>query len=128
MRKKLIGMCPVCEEKLMITELKCKSCGTKIQGEFTLGKFDNLTQSQQEFALIFIKNAGNIKLIEKELNISYPTVKKNLEEVITALGFDTIKKGSNVKLTREEIYSALRNKEIGFDEAEAYLLEVDEND
>ncbi|MDO9630169.1 MAG: DUF2089 family protein, partial [Acholeplasmataceae bacterium] len=33
------------------------------------------------------KNRGNIKQIEKELNISYPTVKKMLDEVIVGLGY-----------------------------------------
>jgi hypothetical protein len=36
---------------------------------------------------VFIKNRGNIKQIEKELNISYPTVKKMLDEVILGLGY-----------------------------------------
>ena len=61
MKKKLLGTCPVCSEKLIVSELSCKSCGTKIQGEFKLGKFDYLSEELQNFALIFIKNAGNIK-------------------------------------------------------------------
>ena len=83
-----------------------------------------MSVSQQEFALVFIKNGGNIKLIEKELNISYPTVKKNLDELINALGFEKINEIEAVKLTKEDIYRALKNGEITFEEAEEMLKEV----
>ena len=73
---------------------------------------------------MFIKNGGNIKLIEKELNISYPTVKKNLDELINALGFEKINEVEATKLTKEDVYRALKNGEISFEEAEEMLKEV----
>ena len=121
MNKKVLGTCPVCGKQLNVSVLTCKECDTSIHGEFTLSKFDYLTASQQEFALVFLKNGGNIKLIEKELNISYPTVKKNLEDVIKALGFEKINIIEGEKMTKEEIYRALKNGEISFDEAEELL-------
>jgi len=36
---------------------------------------------------IFIKNRGSIKQVEKEMDISYPTVNKYLNEAIHALGY-----------------------------------------
>ena len=121
MNKKVLGTCPDCGKQLNVCVLTCKECDTSIHGEFTLSKFDYLTASQQEFALVFLKNGGNIKLIEKELNISYPTVKKNLEDVIKALGFEKINIIEGEKMTKEEIYKALKNGEITFDEAEELL-------
>ncbi len=122
MKKKILGSCPICSSKLYVSELKCPSCDTTLQGEFTLSKFDYLTPDQQNFALIFLKNAGNIKLVEKDLNISYPTVKKMLEEVISALGLNR----ANVvkKLTREEVLRMLKDGEIDFEEAESILKEL----
>ncbi|MGM9899838.1 MAG: DUF2089 domain-containing protein [Bacilli bacterium] len=128
MQKKIIGICPICGENLKATELTCNKCDTKIHGDFHLSKFDYLTSSQQEFALVFLKNAGNIKLIEKELNISYPTVKKNLEEVIYALGFDKSDALPTSKLSKEEIYAALRKGDITIEEAENLLKERDNNE
>lgn len=127
MNKKVIGNCPVCNNKLVVSELKCRECDTSIHGEFNLSRFDYLTPLQQEFALVFIKNSGNIKLIEKELNISYPTVKKNLDEIINALGFEKINIFESDKMSKEEIYRALKNGEINFEEAEVLLKEI-END
>lgn len=125
MKKKLLGTCPFCEDKLFITELSCKSCGTRISGQFELSKFDYLSNELQQFALVFIKNAGNIKGVERDLNISYPTVKKNLDELIRALGFDTSMVVIKEKMTRTEILSALKNKEITFEQAEKLLKECE---
>jgi hypothetical protein len=61
---------------------------------------------------MFIKNRGNIKEIEKELGISYPTVRRLLDEVIEALGYKDEAKKSQVnqstileKLSKGEISS-----------------------
>ena len=122
MKKKLLGKCPVCEGNIVVSELKCLDCGTKIQGEFPLSKFDYLDEEAQNFALVFIKNAGNIKAIEKELNVSYPTVKKSLDDLITSLGFQSVIEETR---TRENILNLLKEGEISFDEAEELLKEVE---
>lgn len=124
MKNKIIGKCPICSQNLTVTELTCNTCSTKISGNFALSKFDYLTPSQQEFALVFLKNAGNIKMVEKELNISYPTVKKNIDDLISALGFEKINVSAIEKPTKEEVLKALKNGEIGFDEAEKILEEI----
>ncbi|MBE6131272.1 MAG: DUF2089 domain-containing protein [Erysipelotrichaceae bacterium] len=124
MNKNVIGTCPVCGENLTVSVLTCDGCNTSIHGSFNLSKFDYLSTAQQEFAFVFIKNGGNIKLIEKELNISYPTVKKNLDDLINALGFEKINETLVDKPSKEDIYKALKNGEITFDEAEEMLKEV----
>ena len=120
MKKKLLGVCPVCGEKLTVTELGCASCGTKISGDFKLSKFDYLSDDLQNFALIFLKNAGNIKAVESEMNISYPTVKKYLETLIEKLDFDK-KVVGKITPTRDDVLKMLKNGEINFDEAEEML-------
>ena len=89
MKKQIVGNCPVCNDLLYVTELQCESCDTKIQGEFYLSKFSYLAKEHLYFIEVFIKNRGNIKAIEKELGISYPTVKKSLDDVIKSLGYDS---------------------------------------
>ncbi|MGI6510272.1 MAG: DUF2089 domain-containing protein [Erysipelotrichaceae bacterium] len=122
MKKKLLGICPVCDNRLVISELQCNDCKTKIQGEFPLSKFDYLSSEEQDFALVFLKNAGNIKQIEKELNISYPTVRKMLDSVIQNLGFE--KTTISNPLTRTEVLEMLKNNELSFEEAEQILKEI----
>lgn len=79
--------CPVCDELVVIEKVGCPSCNTHIEGHFHVSKFSYLSEQNQYFIEVFIKNRGNIKAIEKELDISYPTVKKMLDEVIVSLGY-----------------------------------------
>ena len=118
MKKNIIGYCPICSSKLTVKTLKCQDCSTEITGEFEMTPFDYLTPEQLQFALVFIKNQGNIKMIEKALNISYPTVKKNIDDLCQALGFAD---SDDFKMPREEIKRKLKNGEITFEEAEKLL-------
>ena len=115
MKRDIIGICPVCEEKLKVTKLECSHCGTGITGEFKLSKFDYLTEEQQYFVEVFIKNRGNIKEIEKEMKISYPTVRRILDNVIEGLGYPAEKSEEGVNKT--EILERLGNGEITSEEA-----------
>ena len=60
-------------------------------------------------------------MIEKQLNISYPTVKKNMDELCKALGFSNVTEAEDVKPTRESVRIKLKNGEITFEEAEKML-------
>lgn len=115
MKKEVLGVCPVCESNLKVNELGCRRCGTSIKGEFDLCKFCYLTKEQKYFVEVFIKNRGNIKEIEKELGISYPTVRRNLDNVIEALGYNP--GASEEVLNKKEILERLSKGEITSDEA-----------
>lgn len=127
MKKQVIPVCPVCKENLMITGVHCHNCDITINGQFTLSKFDYLTSEQLKFVEIFVKNQGNIKAIEKELSISYPTVKRLLSEVIIALGYETVDEFdpspnySTSKLPKNEILKKVADKEITVEEAISLL-------
>ena len=85
--KEAIGRCPVCDDVMHITMLECDSCGTKIESRFDICKFCRLTPEQKSFLETFIKNRGSIKDVERELSISYPTVRAKLNVVLAAMGF-----------------------------------------
>lgn len=107
---------------LVVTEIQSKAKDITIRGQFQLSKFDYLTKEQQYFIEVFIKNQGNIKQIEKELGISYPTVKKNLEEVSLALGYKVEKEKDDDK--RIEIFEKIRNGELTIEDAEVLLKKL----
>ena len=88
MRKEVIGTCPVCQNSLLATRLSCNVCHTEITGEFELSRFSYLNKEELNFIETFIRVYGNIKEMEKELDISYPTVKKMLEQVVSKMGFE----------------------------------------
>lgn len=94
MEYKAPGKCPVCGQKLSITRLGCPKCSTSIEGNFHPCEFCRLPEEDLDFVKIFIKCRGNIKDVEKELGISYPTVRGKLDNVIKSLGFEVITKDS----------------------------------
>lgn len=82
------GRCPVCRDIVEVTRLHCPSCDTTIEGHFSLGGFGRLTQEQLAFAETFIRCEGKINRVEEELDISYPTVRNRLHELIRAMGYE----------------------------------------
>ena len=111
---KVISKCPVCNSKVTITRLKCNSCNTTIENSFELPKIAYLNEEQLYFIEVFIKCRGSIKDVEKELKISYPTVRAKLDEIVASLGYNVIKEKTNDK---KEILDKLEKGEITPDEA-----------
>ena len=85
--RKPISNCPICDGRLEPIKLKCTSCEITMEGRFPISKLGLLPSNQQQFVEAFLVARGNIKEVEKELGISYPTVRKKLDEVIDALGY-----------------------------------------
>lgn len=117
--KKVISRCPVCNNELTVVRLKCDSCDTVIENNFKLTKFDYLSDEELYFTETFIRCRGNIKEVEKELGISYPTVRSKLDAVIKKLGYETITDEHSSR--KEEILKALENGEITAEQAIAQL-------
>ena len=113
--KKVISRCPVCNNELTVARLKCDSCDTVIENNFRLSKFDYLSDEELYFTETFIRCRGNIKEVEKELGISYPTVRSKLDAVIKKLGYEA---GTDYRaVKKEEILKALENGEITVEQA-----------
>lgn len=121
MAKEALGKCPVCGQNTEVTTIYCNDCGTRIEGHFQLCRFCRLTEEQKTFIEAFIKCRGNIKEVEKELGISYPTVKNRLEDAANALGYETPKGRSaledEIYVRRMEILDNLENGKISVEEA-----------
>jgi hypothetical protein len=120
MAYRLISKCPVCNGKLRAVKLKCSRCGTVIENEFELSKFESLGDEQIKFLETFVMCRGNIKDVEKELGISYPTVRAKLDDVISALGYVVVKKPA---IESTEIIDMLEKGEISADQAVSMMKE-----
>ncbi len=114
MKKEVLGNCPICGSNTKVTEISCNVCDTTIRGSFEVSKFDKLNKDQKIFAEVFLKNRGNIKEIEKEMGISYPTVRNKLDDVIGALGYVVEKKN---QVDKKGVLKKLSAGEITKDEA-----------
>jgi len=111
--------CPLCGESVEVTRIKCGGCGSEINGSFKAGGFGLLPVEYQKFIAVFLRHRGNIKAVEKELGISYPTINKMLETINRLLGSVTEEK----PLNRKEILDAIDKGEISVRDA-TYILKT----
>lgn len=127
-RRRMIGRCPVCQAGLEVTRLECPNCRTAIEGRFDPCKFCLLSPEQQQFVEIFLKVRGNIKEVERELGISYPTVRARLDAVLQALGYRVDEAAAAAAearaARRKEILEALARGELSADDALKQLKQV----
>jgi hypothetical protein len=118
-KRKLMGRCPACGSDLAVTRLHCFNCDTGIEGRFEICRFCLLTRDQKEFVETFLRARGNIREVEREMGISYPTVRNRLDQVIRALGYDVGPDPDDVRANerRREVLARLNRGEITPEEA-----------
>jgi hypothetical protein len=134
----VISTCPVCSGELAVTRLRCGSCGTTLEGEFSVGRFARLSRDQTALLESFLRSRGNLRDIERELGISYPTVRARVEALVRALGFgprsddDTTSDDAStpptpVTQTRESILERLARREITAEDAAVAIRALGRN-
>lgn len=84
----VIGKCPVCGDTLTVVRLHCRNCDSALDGQFSLGRFYQLSPQQLGFVETFIRCEGKLTRLQDELGMSYPTARARLTEVIHALGYE----------------------------------------
>jgi hypothetical protein len=148
MARDVISTCPVCEGELLISRLHCRSCGTALEGEFGVGRFGRLSKEQLALLESFLRARGNLKEMERELGISYPTVRGRVDALVRALGladgadddseldledearaneeeaFSATASATDLAAQRREILERLSRHEIAADDAAAALREL----
>jgi hypothetical protein len=139
----VIATCPVCSDELTITRLHCRTCGTGLEGEFGVGRFGRLSRDQLALLESFLRSRGNLKEMERELGISYPTVRGRIDALVRALGLsdgtavdadaddlDTDEPlqpsapPDDAAARRRDILERLARHDIGADEAASALREL----
>ena len=123
--RKLIEHCPACGGELLVTQMNCTSCETIIQGRYKPCNFCNLSPDSLHFLESFVRNRGNVKEMERELGVSYSTVRGKLNEVIQELGFE-IKpvEYEEIVSRRREILDQLDRGEIKATEASEMISQL----
>ena len=92
--RKILEKCPTCDGDMVIRHLACSQCNTEVTGTFRPTIFARLTDENLRFVEIFVKNKGNIKEMERELDVSYWTIRNRLNDVIAEIGFATESPGA----------------------------------
>ena len=84
-------ICPSCQSQLKVMRLKCENCQTEVSGLYDLPALARLSPDDQQFVLQFVKCSGSLKDMAKYLNLSYPTVRNLLDDIIERLKKEEIK-------------------------------------
>ena len=109
-----VSKCPACgHTEFEIQRLACTNCGTAVEGRFSVSRLATLPEEHVAFVETFIRCRGNIKEVERELGISYPTVRSRLDKVIKLLGLGE----DESQMKRHEILAALERNELKPEEA-----------
>ena len=116
MTKKIVSRCPFCNGELHVARLECDGCETRIDTQLPIPPLFKLPEDLQEFVMVFLRCRGNIREVEKQLGISYPTVCKRLDMVNELLG-----QGEAPPVNAREILDKVENGELTAREASQLL-------
>jgi hypothetical protein len=84
--RKILESCPTCGGTMAVSELSCTVCDTVVRSRYTPCPFCRLSPEDLAFMLLFVRSRGNVKDMERELGVSYWTIRGRLNELIAAMG------------------------------------------
>lgn len=119
MEKEVVNYCPVCNEKLTVTNLKCYSCDLKLSGEFSLNKFSYLSKDEQAFLEAFLAAEGSYKAVQEKFGITYMRAKQRMDEILQSLG---LKKQDDWEGAESTLKTAVEN--IPIDTNDHFLVQL----
>ena len=117
---------PVTGGELYVSELTSDESGITIRGRFEVPRYAKLDAEQQRFLETFLRCGGMLNSVERELGMSYPTVRKRLDALLEALGFapareEAPKRDRPSPDRKRKILEELESGEITPEEAKAKL-------
>lgn len=123
------GRDPVGGGSLYISELTSEESGVIIRGRFEVPRYARLDADQAAFLETFLRCRGNLSAVEKEMNLSYPTVRARLDHVLAALDLapfpEVVKKEDKKAMEKKrKVLEQLEKGEISAAEAKAKLKEI----
>ncbi len=86
--RKILEHCPSCDADMLITRMSCPACGTVVLGTWAPCRFCQLSPEQTELLEAFVRSRGNVKEMARELDVSYWTLRKQLDDLVEALGYE----------------------------------------
>jgi len=127
--RKVLEQCPSCGGELEITRVNCTRCETVVTGRYQPCRFCKLPPESVQFLEAFVKNRGNVKEMERELGISYWTIRTRLNELIEELGFEVdnqadVEREEELKKQRRAILEQIDRGELSASEAAAQLTKL----
>lgn len=124
----LPGVCPVTGEALFVSEVTSVASGVVIRGRFRMPRYAGLEKEQAQLLEVFIRSRGVISTMEKELGLSYPTVRARIDSLMQSLGYEPLKTPASPRPDataddKRKVLELLEQGTISAEEAKARLKE-----
>lgn len=120
--------CPVCGDQLALTRLTCGACDTELSGVFQACEFCGLDADDRELLRVFLASRGNLKDLQRHLDVSYPTARARFADLLKRLdipvGDDEDESTDETASGELEVLEALARGEIDADEADRRIEEL----
>ena len=105
--------CPECGRPMTPVACECSNCEIRMEGKFTVSILSQLSPEDQALVIAFIRSFGSIKKIQELLDVSYPTARIRIAELIKRLD-STMEVPENME---NKILEKLERGDISFSEA-----------
>jgi hypothetical protein len=135
--RKLIEQCPGCGGDLVVTAMSCTYCETGITGRYQPSLFDRLEAADLRFVEAFVLKKGNVKEMERELGVSYWSIRNRLNDIVERLqdlvapaapeSAPPAQPSATMSRARAEILDRLAAGELSPEEAAAQLATLPES-
>lgn len=110
--------------EIVVTRFYSPGSDITVEGRFAVVMpFSQLSPDQLHFVETFLRCEGKLSRMEGELNLSYPTLRSRLHEIIRAMGYEPGREepAAVSEDTRRSILSNLDAGLISFDDAMSQL-------
>ena len=108
--------CPSCGGELRVVRLECEACESVVEGAYAPSPVSRLGAEEREMFDRFMFARGNLKDVQRELGLSYPTVRRRIERM-----FEQYEIASGHRYEPMDVLKRLAEGEIDVDEAEELL-------
>ncbi len=116
-------LCPACQTGLESKQLRCPCCALVLEGNFRFPRLSRLSSAHLALAEEFILASGNLKDLGAKLEISYPTLRRRLDELIADLQQLRAKDAAEIKT----ILGRMERKDISVEEGTRLIKEINNN-
>lgn len=105
--------CPDCGKPMTPVTCECRYCHIRMEGKFTVSILSQLSPEDQALVIAFVRSYGSIKKIQELLDVSYPTARARIADLIKRLD-STMEVPNNME---SQILEKLERGDISFSEA-----------
>jgi hypothetical protein len=116
----MLKTCPLCQtRKMKVTRISCECCHLSVEGDIHVPPLARLTGDEMRLAEALVLAGGNLKALAGEIGISYPTLRKRLDQVVARVREERDR-------DQEQIEAILSRIEAGEMDAEAGIRSIRE--